>query len=109
MNKYTAVGLLAAAVEGKQVLVLSPHGHALKDAVDEVHRVAPDLTWRRANGDARVTLTSGGSIAFITPAQVRSRSADIVLIEDDRDLRPDLLNELRAVIHTSTCGEIIRY
>lgn len=109
MNKYTAAGLLTAAVGGKRVLVVSPHGRAVQEAVRVVHDVVPDLTWRRANGDARVTLPSGGSIVFVTCSQLRGASADIVLVEDDRDLNAELLHELRRVIHGSEHGEIVRY
>jgi tRNA(Met) C34 N-acetyltransferase TmcA len=108
VNKYTALGLLAAAAEGKRILVVSPHGHAVRDAVAEVHQLVPELKWRRANGDARVTLPSGGAIAFATPGQLRSRAADVVLVEDDRDISAELLHELRAVIATSKHGEIVR-
>jgi hypothetical protein len=109
MNKYTAVGLLAAAAEGKRVIVASPHDRAVRDAADEVYRVAPDLRWRRTNGDARVTLPSGGAILFLTPSRLRSHSADVVLVEDDLDRDRDLVGDLHEVISTSTCGEIVRY
>lgn len=108
MNKYTALGLLAAAADGKRIIVVSPHGRAVTDAVDEVHQLVPDLQWRRANGDARVKLPSGGSVRFLTRPQLRGHSADAVLVEDDRGLDDDYVHELRTVIAASPHGEIVR-
>ncbi|TFD09810.1 hypothetical protein E3T26_14375 [Cryobacterium sp. TMT1-21] len=109
MNKYTAVGLLAAAAEGKRIIVVSPHGSAVRDAVDEVHQLAPDLQWRRTNGATWVALPAGGSIRFLTRPQLRGQSADVVLVEDDRDLNVDVVRELHAVVKASPDGEIVRY
>jgi hypothetical protein len=108
VNKYTAVGLLAAAAEGKRILVVSPHGGAQRNAIDEVHRVMPEGAWLRAPGASRVTMPSGGTVSFVTPMQLRGCSADVVLVEDDRQLF-DILDDLRPVIHASEYGEIIRY
>ena len=114
MNKYTAIGLLGAAAEGKRIIVLSPHDRAARDAVEEVRALVSDLEWRLTAGDQRVTLPDGGSIRFLSDNHhLRNRlcgtSADIVLIEDDRDVTTELVNDLRAVTHTSQHGEIIRY
>jgi hypothetical protein len=109
MNKFTALGLLATAAEGKRIIVVSPHGSAVRDAVIEVHKLAPQLNWRRATGDSRVTLPSGGTIRFLTRSQLRGHGADVVLLEDDRDRSDELLHDLHAVIATSKHGEIVRY
>ncbi|TFD41740.1 hypothetical protein E3T37_03555 [Cryobacterium sp. TMT2-10] len=109
MNKYTAIGLLAAAADGARIIVVSPHGRAVTDAVDEVHQLVPDLQWRRANGDARVKLPSGGSVRFLTRPQLRGHSADVVLVEDDRDMGSDFVRELHQVVRASPAGEIVRY
>ena len=111
MNKYTAIGLLAAADEGKRVIVMSSHHRAVRDAVNEVHALVPDLQWNLANSNERVTLPSGGCIRFLSddPGRLRGLAADIVLLEDDRDLRHELLAALHIVIHSSKHGEIIRY
>ena len=114
MNKYTAIGLLGAAAEGKRIIVLSPHDQAARDAVDEVRALVPDIEWRLTSGDQRVTLPAGGSIRFLSDNQhlrnrLRGTSADIVLIEDERYVTNELINDLRAVTHTSPHGEIIRY
>jgi hypothetical protein len=109
VNKYTAIGLLAAAAEGKRIIVLSPHHRAVQDAVHEVHEVFPDLQWRRTNGDARVTVPSGGTIDFLTRRQLRGRTADVLLIEDDRDLDVDFIGEMRAVVGRAPDGVVVRY
>jgi hypothetical protein len=109
MNKYTAIGLLAAAAEGKRIIVVSPHGAAVRDAANEIHKIVPDLDWRRTNGDAQLRLASGGAILFRARHQLRGHNADIVLVEDDRDMDNEYLHELHAVIHTSKHGEIVRY
>lgn len=112
MNKYTAIGLLAAAAEGKRIIVLSPTPFSTSNASTDVHQVAPLLEWRRANGDDSVKLPSGGSIRFITQQQLfmRRYTADVVLVEDDRSLRDErLVDELRRAIHSSPDGEIVRY
>ena len=111
MNKYTAIGLLAAATEGKRIVVVSPHERAVRDAVDEVHQIAPDLHWRRTNGDERVTFPSAGMIRFLTRSRrnLRGLSVDVVLVEDERDIDRDFAGELHAVIKASPCGEIVRY
>ncbi|WP_104084236.1 hypothetical protein [Cryobacterium sp. Y11] len=113
MNKYTAIGLLSAAAEGKRIIVLSPHARARRDAFDEMRTSAPDLEWRLTNGDQRVTLPSGGSIRFLSDNRglrdrLRGTIADIVLVEDDYAGRTHS-DEVRAVIATSPHGEIIRY
>ena len=113
MNKYTAIGLLGAAAEGKRIIVLSPHDRAARDAVDEVRTIAPDLEWRSTAADQRVTLPGGGSIRFLSDNhglrdRLRGTSADIVLVEDDYAGRSHS-DEVRAVIATSPHGEIIRY
>ena len=114
MNKYTAIGLLAATAEGKRIIVLSPRDRAARDAVDEVRAIAPDLHWQLTQGDYQVTLPSGGSIRFLSDNhnlsnRLRGTSADVVMIEDYMHLNTDMLNGLYAVIATSPHGEIVRY
>jgi hypothetical protein len=109
VNKYTAIGLLTEANVGRRIIIASTHQRAARDAAEVVHQVVPDLDWRRTNSHAELRLPSGGAILFLTRRQMRGHSADIVVVEDDHDLGHEYLHELRAVIHTSGHGEIVRY
>lgn len=114
MNKYTALGLLAAAAEGKRIIVVSASNVAVKAALDEVAAVAD--VWEtgakaaHAAGHGYVALPDGGDITFIKPSGLRGCSADVVLVEDSWNVDgPALVDDLHATVRASGFGEIVRY
>ncbi|WP_165070232.1 hypothetical protein [Marisediminicola senii] len=112
MNKYTATGLLAAAATGKRVLVVSPHYRASQQAHAQVASQAEHIhTVRIVHllGERRIELGStDGVITFVTPTNVRGRSADEVLVDDEYAFAQDPRPVLLPVIATSPHGELVR-
>ena len=108
MNRYTANGLVADALLGKRVLIVSPHGRAVRDALEGLKRLGvEDAIFEHAGSVASMTLPSGGQVILTTPRDLRGRSADVVLIEDELGLDRQQLDSAYAVIAGSPCGEII--
>ena len=109
MNKYTAAGLLAAAHEGKRIIVISHRQAEARDALEAFERLAPDgMLIIRANGDERIVCASGGEIRLCTRrTSFRSRTADIIFIEDREDVDHELTREVQHLIATNPHGEII--
>jgi hypothetical protein len=110
MNKYAARGLLLDALEGKTIVVLAPSRRAARDAFEEfIPFEGGHVALIRASGSEQVRCTGGGCVSFAHSADaLRGRRADVVFIEDDSHLDLDNALTVRAVVSTSTTGDIIR-
>lgn len=115
MNRYAAHGIaLDAALNGKRVLVLTPIGRMIRDAMDEMLRVLerydPDTyEVRRAKGNESISFLSGGCVRFQSAqSNLRGQSADVVFldVDVDRQISRDHLNDVHVIIQPH--GEIVR-
>lgn len=114
MNRYATHGLVADALAGKTILVLTPLTSMIRPAMDEIIRgtlddADPDLyRVRRTNGEQRIEFRGGGRIHFQSArGSIRGMSADIVYLDADADREmTDAWRDLHAVTHPD--GEIIR-
>jgi hypothetical protein len=116
MNRFAAAGLVLDVLESvprpRHVLVV---GRQPRTSLDEVRRFAsehvPDLIGkvRTANGSERITFTNGGRIEFVASTWgMRGRSADVVYLDSTDGLSDAVIESARAVIATSSVGEIVR-
>lgn len=113
MNKYAALGLLiAAAVDGKQIAVLTRTGYDVRPALDHFETALAQLGTdqhkvTRKNGAERIDCASGGSIRFRPhSASHRGYNADVVYLDHGVQVDHTLADELHALTAT-TGGEII--
>lgn len=115
MNRYAAHGIaLDAALSGKRVIVLTPTGIMIRDAMDEVirslERYDPDIyEVRRAKGNESIRFLSGGYVRFQSAqSNLRGLSADVVFldVDADRQISRDTLHDVHAIIQPH--GEIVR-
>lgn len=98
MNRFAALGLLAEALDGKQIAVVARTGTEAAAALDDVLVSASsfigsdgslddlNLTVRRVNGDQQIRTPDGGRIRFIAAQQgavvrLRGSKLDAVLLE----------------------------
>jgi hypothetical protein len=106
MNRFAALGLLAEAIAGRQLVVISLNGTEASAALEDVLRAGAefvgqgesiddlDLIIRRANGDQQIRTREGGRVRFISAdprsiVRLRGAKVDAVLLEPGAASRLD--------------------
>ena len=114
MNLYAAHGLIADALAGRRILVLTYRQREIPQVIDELaHRChhMPGVTITRTRRAERITFPGTGRID-VRPAGgcLRGMSADFVYLDEgaDRIASVEALANIRHVLEGGTPGEIIR-
>lgn len=115
MNKYAAHGLVAAAHNGRRVIVVSATTRHAEQAMYDFMQPAEDAgaVIARTNGARRIDFpTTGGQIYFASAQTTaeRGRSVDVVFLDGENlgAHEYDLIDRYRPCIGTSRVGEIVR-
>ena len=96
MNTYTARALMAEAIEGARVLVVSHSGTAVRDAFSDFDALAATAgaeSVRRANGAQQIRFASGGCVFFTAASSRHARGLAVDVVFVDWDVETELRGE----------------